>query len=105
MLDICFSDITLERFLDVLNAVGDVIRVALSNHLDGAIGEIAYRAGELMSVGDTLSGEATAVTGGCEAEADALDLASENYMFGCLAHFKLTVYCRLDNLAPFWVIY
>jgi hypothetical protein len=49
-----------------------------------------------MTVCDTKSGEA---------KTDTLDGTFENYMFGCLAHFKLTIYYRLDNLAPFWAIY
>ena len=50
----------------------------MGDHLNGAVWQIADQAGQLITIGYIKR---------CEAEADALDLASENYMFGGLVHY------------------
>jgi hypothetical protein len=73
----CLSDITFKGFFDVSDAIGYVISGALSNHLNGAVWQIAGQAGQLIAIGYIKC---------CEAEADTLDSASEDYMFGGLVH-------------------
>ncbi len=75
----CFSYIGCEGLVDVGDAVFDVLGIALGEHLDRAVVEVADKPGELVTVGDSVCGEAKAHT---------LNAADEDYLFGnhCLAH-------------------
>jgi len=52
--------------------------MALNNHLNSAVRQVAGPAGQFITIGCIKSGEA---------KANTLDSASENYMFGSPAHF------------------
>jgi hypothetical protein len=90
------SEIAFKRIFDVLNAIGDVVGIALGNHFYGAIGQITDEAGEPVASGDTKSGET---------KADTLNTTFENYMFSRMVHFQWTIYSWLGSLAPVLFVY
>jgi len=89
LFDFGFSYIAGKGFFDVSDAMGDVVGGALGKHLHSAARAVADKAGQLVAVGYTKSGEA---------KADTLDSAGENYMFGGLAHFSY----RVSKLTPLY---
>ena len=60
----------------------DVVGVALCEHLNRAVRQITDKARQPMTIGDVGRGEA---------KANALHPPDENYMFGSLVHFRLTI--------------
>jgi len=72
------SYVSSEAFAYVFYAVGDVLFLSLDEHLDSAVGQVFYIAGELVSKSNPLSGES---------EADALNRAGEYYVIGEFFHF------------------
>ena len=78
LFDLSLSDIAAEGFLDVSDAIGNVARGALGDHLNGGVRQVTYHARQLIAI--------CCVKGG-KAKADTLDSADEDYVFGNLAHF------------------
>jgi len=79
--DFGFPYIAGKGILDVPDAIGNIVGRALGEHFNGALRCVADKAGQLIAIGYTKSGEA---------KADTLDLADKNYMFS--GHFS---YCVL----------
>ncbi len=63
-----------------VNALVYVFGFPLDKHLNITTGEVTDKAGQLMAVGNPLSGET---------KADSLDLAEEYYAFGSLVHIRI----------------
>jgi hypothetical protein len=87
--DIGFTEVSAEFLLNVADAVVDCLDGALDKHLDGAIRQIADKAGKLTATGYVKRRKA---------KADALHLADENYMFGNLAHYSLYINSRQPSI-------
>jgi len=68
-----FSYVAGEGLLDFSYAGVDVFGGALGEHLDGPVKEVADEAGQLVAMGDAVSGEA---------KTDALDVSDEDYVLG-----------------------
>ncbi len=82
--DFCFCDVAEEGLLDVGYAVVYVGGCALGEHFYCCVGQVADEAGEPVAIGYSVGGEA---------EADALNAASEDYVLG--DHFSYVV-CRIS---------
>ncbi len=77
LFDCSFGNVAREGFIDVADAVCNVVRVSLCEHFDGSVGQIPDKAGQLVLVGYIKSRKA---------KADTLYAARKNYMFGYLTH-------------------
>jgi hypothetical protein len=88
-INFCIFDVTAKEFTNITDAVGYVISIALSNHLNCAIRQIADPPDQLITVRYIMS---------CEAKTDTLDSAAKNYVFGGLAHYG--VHTNLKQFAP-----
>ena len=75
--DFGVSDIAGERIFYVPEAIVNIIGTALREHLNNAVRHISDEAGQWITIGYPESGKT---------KADTMDLAGENYMFGCLNH-------------------
>ena len=71
--DFCIFYVVCQGLLNVVNAVFDILRLTLGDHLYMAVWEVADKACEGVTVGDAKGGKT---------KANALDAAGENYMFG-----------------------
>jgi len=73
-----FSDIIANLLLDLADAIVNIVRGALNNHLDCAVSEVADRARQLMAIGRIENRKS---------KTNTLDIAEKNYMFGNLTHY------------------
>jgi hypothetical protein len=82
LLDSGFSYITGERFLYIPYAIIYIFSGTLPYHFDSTVRQVANKTCQLMAIGYVVSREA---------KADALHTPDEDYMFGSLVHFRLTI--------------
>jgi hypothetical protein len=66
-----------ESLPQVIDAVVDILPVALQEHFDPAVGGVSDKARQLIPPSNTI---------GREAKADALNLSAEKYVFSCICH-------------------
>ena len=90
LFDFGFSDITSEGIPDVPEAMVNVVGSTLGEHLNGSVKEVANPAGQRITIGYLVNGEA---------KTNALNTACENDTFCGLAHSSYRVlrisYCIL----------
>ena len=72
------SNVGAECFLQVPDAVADVLRMSLGYHLYGTVGQVPYYSGQLAASCNAVDGES---------KADALYTAGKDYMLSSVAHF------------------
>lgn len=72
-LDSGISDVAGKIFLNLLDAVVNVVSRALGEHLDGAVRQVSDKTGELVAIGHPASSKT---------KTDALNPTGENYMSG-----------------------
>jgi hypothetical protein len=81
LLDFAVAYVAGEDGFDIFETAVYVAGIALCEHFDPAVGQVANEAGESEAAGDSMRGEP---------ETDALDPAGEKYVFGYFLH--------IDNL-------
>jgi len=81
ILDLSLLDVAGKRGFYFVNTSVYIFGFSLGKHLNAAIRQVADKAGQLMSIGNPVGGEA---------KADALHLAGENYMLGGLVHIRIS---------------
>jgi len=74
-------DVAGKRGFYFVNTSVYIFGFSLGEHLNAAIRQVADKAGQLMSIGNPVSGEA---------KADALHLAGKDYVFGGLVHIRIS---------------
>ena len=79
-LDLDLSDVAGQAILNISYAIVYIFGRSLGKHLDGAVGEVADVAGQLIPAGHPVSGES---------EADALNAAGKYYVL--CNHIQFTI--------------
>jgi hypothetical protein len=82
VLDSGFSYVTGKRFIYVGEAMVDVIRSTLGEHLNRAVRQVPHKACQPITIGNVRCSEA---------EPNTLNPPDEDYMFRSLVHFWLTI--------------